>query len=349
MRLDVGDSSLNITLNEQSLPTEIFTEQGDVIKYEWDLEDNMLHVQLIASESQDELNFSLDRNDEGFGIPDQPDVVPDPRNIRDNIEIEVMGIPMEEEGFSTDQFRTEASSDLTIDVNLCGFPLPSGVNANVIVNNNEDWIFSKAMRVGGNRFKTPIPLFDPNEGELFGNVCGTTQTVLSYLCTANSLNNEGLTLIGCTAVASAVFALAKNPKVFTGVLVACERSFKTLDLYNNTLNAGPGPRGPSLDAFICDNITDFLKDDPKREVEVSVFVASYGVSAHNSAEFSFPAKGPFGSVSIDVPSTFRFSSLDITPRDPALGQRYRVATSMICADPKELVTISVIGTDGYFN
>lgn len=78
-----------------------------------------------------------------------------------------------------------------------------------------------------------------------------------------------------------------------------------------------------------------------------IVITSKGSKLTGVSSGLIASTGPYPDLTVDAPSTTEIFALSLTPSSPANGPDYVAKGTVFCALAGDVVTISVMGTDGY--
>jgi hypothetical protein len=177
-----------------------------------------------------------------------------------------------------------------------------------------------------------------------GEICGDIAGVLDIACIA--MQNPALPIIFCARLGSLV-ASSGFGTAFTGhVMVACGAAMAGLEFYCATLGQEVGAGGPSLAETLCNS--PFINRTFVEDIRVTPYVIALPGNVYGSSALVTP-NGVIPQLTVNLNSQTTIRTLELIPPAPAAFQSYVAKVDVFCLLAGSLVTISVVGTDGYSN
>jgi YD repeat-containing protein len=200
-----------------------------------------------------------------------------------------------------------------------------------------------AQRISKGKYSVGIPTsLAPtiNPGEY----CEAIADVLGYACLA--VENPSLPIYFCAALTTLVASSGYGAAFAGPVLSACTAAMAGLELYCGTFGAEPAPGAPSLADMICKS--KYLDRTIVQDITITPYVIAlpsnvYGLSATVTPQGNIPP------LTVTLNSQTAIRTLDLVPPAPAAFQSYVAKVDVFCLQAGSLVTVSVVGTDGYQN
>jgi len=238
---------------------------------------------------------------------------------------------------------TVASSSVNVQVDGCG-GLPTDGDVYVKVLDTQGVFLGQypATRVSQGNYVAGLPSgLAPtlNPGE----ICGTLATVLGATCDW-LIDIPGAPQYLCAALTIAVAATGVGAVVAGEIAAACEAVTGGLELYCKTLNTSGAPGSPSLADVLCES--EALDRTFTADVLLVPIVIALPTNIVGSP-LRAPGNGPFPDLLVDLGIHTTIRSLTLNPANPVAQQSYVATADIFCLPFGTVVTLSIIGTDGY--
>jgi hypothetical protein len=354
-----GDTT-RILLDPQARPRQIQTSNGVVFKITWLSQTNIL-ITAIAADGSIQINVPVDlaaiatgtlvpRSSVAPATTGEPDKAPRAgtaihATITQPKAGQISLTPQEASPHIPTLVATSSTS--LVNVVRCNAPVNDADVSMLVIPQSAEAYTLPGMRTGLGQYTVSIPT-EPAAGQSAEDICVSIAGALGTACDVLSTIPPGTEAFICASIAIAISALG-TPAAGAAILTACGTGFTAMRIYCETLGyGGPLPGPPSLAELICSNISEVVD----RFVGGDVFLSS-GAFVPGEGFFGFdngvtaPASGPFPNFTIDVGSSVEILSFTTTPVDPAPFQGYLAEALITCAPPNTVVTISIVGTDGY--
>jgi hypothetical protein len=172
-----------------------------------------------------------------------------------------------------------------------------------------------------------------------GAACNALVTILGSACTITDNTPGGMEAI-CFAVGAALTAAVITVEAGLLILAACERFSPLWELYCAALN---------------DAVTELAHDACSASVLNRTFtgtimlratVAALPDNATSLAQTA-PGEGPYPTLSVEIGSDPVVRSLSLDPPAPHAQQGYVATADTFCLRAQTILTLSIVGTDGY--
>lgn len=351
-----------IKLDEQARPVQIIASNGVVFQIRWLSATNIL-LTAISPEGSVQVNVAIDLTK----IPSSQKPFssttsswsslpltrnsPIARTRRSNTVLEALTSPKSAMGFKTLAATTASTNASLVNVTRCGSPVNNAdVLMTVIPPNGDGYTIPAVLTQVQGQYKATIPT-KPSPAQSAEDLCVKVAEVLSKGCDALQVFPPGSELYICLQLAAAVAAIG-TPAAGAAILAACEAAFLIATTYCNTLGySGPVPGGTSIAESLCKNVSEVVDSFTEGNLYMFplVFIPGEGLIDDGTTGQNAPSSGPFPTFNVDAGGSVKIASFTTTPADPAPFQNYIAEALIECAPPGTVVTISVSGTDGYFN
>ncbi|XP_019641247.1 PREDICTED: uncharacterized protein LOC109482846 [Branchiostoma belcheri] len=181
-------------------------------------------------------------------------------------------------------------------------------------------------------------------------VCDSVSRVVGGVCAALLNTRPATDGTICNEVANAAqFITTQSGAESTLILAACMGGFGAVQTFCNAFGYNTTEDEAIASSNLCQQVTgtvDSFSPDPVLVVPKAVFsnglevsvpgeVVSPGNTAQTLPVFSISSIGQ------------AISSVTITPRDPLPEEDYVVYAQFVCTDATTVVTMAIVGTDGY--
>lgn len=255
----------------------------------------------------------------------------------------------------TQKINNKPSELVTISLSRCGQPYNSETPVRVQYQSDElGTVNYIANQTGTGIYAAEVPTYDPSDDTPIGDVCTDVVGALGITCTALT----GLTPVGvgaiCTAISGAVDVIAGGPTGEAIVIFgACQAGLNAALIYCETIGAGPAPGAPSLADIICEGVSQL--ELPSETITLTPYVfdpqeGQFGTWVYGD-RLTFPATGPFSALQLNLVGETALEEFYTQPEDPSPLQGYIAYAHVLPCNNSEPVevTISILGTDGYFD
>jgi hypothetical protein len=240
---------------------------------------------------------------------------------------------------------TAGGSNVDVEVDGCGGgPSTSAADVYVRVLSTGGVFLGEfpATTVGGGHYVATLPsgiALSVNVGE----ICDSLATVLDLTC-QTLIEQPGAAAYLCVALAAAVASTGIGAPIAAGIAAACAALVAGLELYCLTLNASPVPGAPSLAEMICGS--QALNRTFTSDVVLVPLVIALPADVVGSP-IQAPGDGPFPNLLVDLGGNTTIRSLTLNPPNPAALESYVATADIFCLPAGTIVTMSIVGTDGY--
>ena len=351
-----------VLLDNQSRPTQIVAPNGVVLQINWLSTTNIL-VSAVSPDGSVQVNVAIDLTQ----VP-PPSLLSAAHSTTKLLptanspinRIRGAGKPLQATVSSKESANIQSlvagtisnSSTNTSLVNVmrCGEPVNNADVAMTVIPPSADAYTIPGTLVGAGQYSVTIPTM-PSSGQPAEDLCRSVASVLGKGCDALQVLPLGSEIYICLQLAAAI-SLIGTPAAGAAILAVCETSFLIGRLYCDTLGySGPVPGGESIAERLCGNVSEIVDRFTGGDLFIFplVFIPGEGFVDTGAIGQSAPSSGPFPSFNINAGSNVVIESFTTTPSDPAPFQSYIAEALITCAPPGTLVTISISGTDGYFD
>lgn len=354
-----------VLLDDQARPVQIIAFNGVVFSITW-LSSTSILVSAISADGSVQVNVAVDLTQSGgtstsalssnhSSLLAAPTFGSSINRIRGTGEALEAVVSSRQKGFiaSSNQATSllplsAAASASLVNVTRCGSPVNNADVALTVIPQSADAYTIPGTLVDSGQYSVPIPT-TPSVGQSAEDLCESVAQVLSVGCEALKGIPIGAELLLCAQLAAAV-SLIGTPAAGAAILAACETSFLALRLYCAVLGEGI-PGGPSIGEILCGNVSEIVDRFTEGNLFIFplVFVPGEGFIDTGDIGQSVSSSGPFPTFNIDAGGDVEVESFTTTPVDPAPFQSYIAEALIACAPPGTIVTISISGTDGYFD
>ncbi|XP_066299036.1 uncharacterized protein [Branchiostoma lanceolatum] len=202
------------------------------------------------------------------------------------------------------------------------------------------------------KFVIVVPTSPANtSAEVTRTVCGSVTQVLGGVCSALLNINAVTDGTICNEVADAANLLTTQTGGESAlVMAACSGGFACVEAFCDAVGFNATEEEAMVSSDLCERVTetvDSFSPEPVLVVPKAVFSSGEEVSAPGMIVTPGNANQTLPAFSISFGGAHVISSVVITPRDPLPGQDYVVRAQFGCTDPTTVVTMTIVGTDGY--
>lgn len=352
IRVTAGSGDVTvIVLDGSNRPVRIFADNGTVFEIVWQSSTQIL-LTAVSPNGSIQVNLSIDlatstTTQESLissELTESLDIVSS-TDARNGVptQLKVTELPLEASSVSMN-----STSQSLINVTHCGSAVDNALAEMLVVPEDSSPFTLSAQFVGNGVYSVSIPTQSSEIGEQAQEICESIAGPLGDVCTALSLIPPSADVLICSSIGAAIDTILFPPSG-EGVLImaACESSFTAARAYCATGGASPGPGAPSLADFICDNIDDIIDNFAVGEVYLKPTAIIPGVGSASAPGVFVQATGPYPSFEVEAGGEIQIVSLTTNPIDPLPYQSYVATAQIRCVPPQTLVTMSIIGTDGY--
>lgn len=329
--------------NEESQLSRIHAADGAQYQFEW-LSETTFRLIATSADKSEQVSIPVDLDEIGLqkpvndiagstNIPISSSVSKAQRSGRAKFEVHLQ----KQEELNTTISGRDNNRTVFIDLTRCGETIPIEEYSNYPI--SLDFLsvidFESYILPEGNSNQYILPEYGlPGTVADLSEICGSISTALGYMCTILGpvASSDVLTTTICAALATYTI----NP----GAFVLCERTF-TLIGRVCILAGSPEIGIPSITDELCGLVGEL-------EATFTPDYIRLGLYGYPNANYvDVPYEGPFGTITLEIPNAeAAIENLAINPVDPAPGEYYLATANIHCAEGK-LVSISIVGTDGY--
>lgn len=366
---DASGNTTSVAFNPNTtLIDRIGTSSGDYLNFEWSEDLESVRVTGVSSDGTSQITIHISLNS---SVPST------------DIRRSVQSIHSEEVGDNQHNLKKRQSTSggvatILVDVKRCIQPEPDAeVFATAYLDYQETATgFESDGETTYQAFPTHVPgTFDiriPVEPRStiasdVAEICTKAADAVGKACTVLGILDKYTPIKVETVICN---ALRAHP-IGRLLALACDRGFRALRTYCSTLGAsivpvdpivGTATGVPNYASIICDGISavsgnlDQIIDSSKTTnillQPYAVFPDGYTISALNQVVELHPGIGGLtvAQFTIQDDRTLpEITSLTVSPPDPAPNQDYVAVITYVCASSTTLITMSIVGTDGYTN
>jgi hypothetical protein len=199
------------------------------------------------------------------------------------------------------------------------------------------------QHMGNGLYQTSIPV-GQEVWSTWQSDCIEMAELLGYSCTAiDGLGPAGQILL-CPQLSAALAASGIGAAITPQFFVACEALMAAQEVLCMTLNYGNNS-GPSLAEMLCGLIPEDRSFSSMLELTPYIHAFPADIMG-NTIQVEADQVGTF-TIGFDIGSQPGISSLTLDPAAPPAGVDYLASSIVYCITPGTVVTMSVVGTDGY--
>lgn len=344
-----------IAIDSEGRPVQMYASNGTVFEIIWQT-DTLILITAISPDGSVQVNISIDlttlattqiaTNSSAISATAKQVVSTEARN---GVPTQLSVTPVQSPLNSLFLSATGTSESL-INVESCGTAVDNALVLMGIAPASGAAFTVPAQFVGNGTYSATIPTQSSTIGGLTQAICESIAGVLGHVCTGLSLIPPGGKTVICTSIAAAIDLIIGGP---TGegaaILVACQSGFTAALAYCNSVGWSPGPGAPSVADYICENIDDIVDNIVVGNVLLMPSAMIPGIGSASAPSQWASASGPFPNFIIDTGGSLDIVSFTTSPIDPLPYQSYVATAEIRCAPPQTLVTMSISGTDGYFD
>lgn len=135
--------------------------------------------------------------------------------------------------------------------------------------------------------------------------------------------------------------IQKRAKFLTFVGKSLGVAFKTYDVFDKLLKAYQAGQ-------VLSNFIDAYSQQQFNQIQLQpIVVTSKGEKFSGTSSGLTPPEGPYPELSVTAPGTVSISGLTLDPSNPSQGQGYVATGEVFCLSDGDVVSLSILGTDGY--
>lgn len=338
--------------NNHRLITAV-ADNGTVFNYEW-LDNNKVALSIICNDGINQINTEIDLNELKSGKITQVNYnakIRNPGNVCYDIEF----TPFANELKKTAQNKLKSANSEGTTYNLyttsCGIPADQSIYGVYIYDQSGSVMLKElsAENVAKGHYTITVPSGTAPELDPQAAVEKLT-SILSQYCDAAGLvggKTEQLILTSsaCAFIAGKLALTGIGLTVAPTVGAACAGITTAMVVYCSTLGASGDPGTPS----ILDKINELkLLENFKLTGNMRLHVTFLGLPNNVTKGFTI-AEGVSSSLNAEMSENAKptIRSLDLSPSSPAVDQDYQISVSVFCVPVGSIVTISMVGSDGY--
>lgn len=327
-------------LDEQNRPNKIMTNTGIEFLLEW-ISSKSVALTVVSNDGKTQINTEVKMMKNGFG--NQNIEVSKLENYsRAGKDVKMGFTPYLNFELSTPNGTLGINGTAEVSVSRCGFPSDATVFVNAWSTAGKMLGYFPAKRTGTGKYSYTIPdgiapSINPKD------VCSKIADVLGTAC---EVNTPVLIAALCPALSAAIATSGIGAIVAGPIFAACEKMAINMEMYCLVVHGSGAPGAPSIADKVCaaELLNRKFTEDIVLRAGVDGIPANfYGPSKTVSPNTAFPA------LTIDLPSVTTIKTLKLTPAAPAPYINFRATSEVVCLQPGSVVTISVVGTDGYTN
>lgn len=197
------------------------------------------------------------------------------------------------------------------------------------------------------RYTIPDGLFEHhhiNVADICNGVLGTVNNVCTLI---EGAGPAGMQYI-CISISAAIASAGVSAPAAAAFLVVCEGVNAALTFYCNTLGYSPAPGAPSLSEGFCEFFRnlDYNWTDPIKLVPVLNALPHDVYGTGIWYEYGNLNPSP---LYVDSGGNPAINSFELIPSAPVAYQGYEAIAHLSCLPIGTLITMSIVGTDGYTN
>ena len=152
----------------------------------------------------------------------------------------------------------------------------------------------------------------------------------------------------CVSISAAIASAGVSAPAAAAFLMVCEGVSAALTYYCSTLGYSPAPGAPSLSEVFCElfRALDFNWTDPIKLVPV---LNALPHNVYGSGIWYEYGTGSPSPLYVDSGGDPAINSFELIPSAPVAYQGYEAIAHLSCLPIGTLITMSIVGTDGYTN
>jgi hypothetical protein len=320
-------------LDDSGKPVDITAPNGTRFEFTWSTPQKAA-LTIISKDGLNQLNTNIDLSKKAptslKGIKTN--------NTRPGNNAKILFTPYH--NLQANAVNATGASNVTVNVTACGLPTDGEVAVHLKSKSGQQLGYFPAYQVSKGNYVAQVPTdkapkINPAE------ICSTIASVLDVACIANE---SGLTTVLCPTITIAVAATEVGALFAAEIYASCTAVTAGLEIYCNTLNASGAPGAPSLVEMICES--DILDRAITEDIYIYATVAGMPTNAYS--QFKLVAAGStFPNLDVALSSKTTIRKLTLSPASPAAYQGYTATSDIFCLQAGSVITMTVIGTDGY--
>lgn len=324
-------------LDQFNRPNKIITHTGIEFQLDW-VADKHIALTVISNDGKTQINTEVKMMRHGYG--DQIQTSKLQNYSRSGRKIKVGFTPDLQVDLSTPNGIQGINGTAEVNVTKCTAPSDATVFVNAYSTSGVLLGHFPSTRVSTGKYSYTMPDgIAPNINPK--DACSKIADVLSMACT---LNTPTLIATLCPALAAAIASSGIGGVVAGPIFAACEKIAAGLEMYCLVIDGSAAPGAPSLAERIC--AAELLDRDFKEDIVLRAGVLGIPNNFYGPSKTVLP-NTPFPTLSIDLPGVTMIKTLKLTPAAPAPYVDFRASSEVSCLKQGSVVTISVVGTDGY--
>lgn len=174
-------------------------------------------------------------------------------------------------------------------------------------------------------------------------VCEQVALVLGYAC-----DGQAPIFIAalCPAIAAGIAASGVGSPIAAPIFLACEEVASAMAFYCATVGASATNEAPSLASKVCQG--EELNRDFREDLIMYAYVKGIPKNVY-SPSITVSQNSNYPNFAIDLGSKTVVRNLTVTPVAPNANEDFTANAEVGCLKLGSIVTMSVVGTDGYSN
>lgn len=349
-----GDGPTEISLNEEGNPTKVTTPNGVVMLFEW-IDTRKAALTLLDPNSEEQLNTFIDfdkstdtKNSRSVNAQfvrtgkTQMSVTP-LANIKKSKDISTRsGTNGEKRGnLSIKQCNVSTNSECWVDAySYSGMP-HSGLGKYMGR--------LKCINIGKGEYQYMLPQGVVGEHHDLAEHCDLVMGILSGICQVSNTLGPAYKNAICLQISAGIAAGGISVPVALGFEAACVTLNYSLEIFCHTTGMQAATWGDSFTG--ADALCAVVKEMHLEWDDPLLFVPTVSAlpSDITGIPKSWEGTGSLPNLEVNWGSQPQISQFNLNPAAPTEGQGYVATADLYCLPAGAIITLSIVGTDGYTN
>lgn len=348
------ESETEIMFDSVGKPTKVIAPNGVVMLFEW-LETNRAALTLIDPTTEEQLNTVIDF--------DQTSPMENPKidNANSNLAKRHGGtkmsfVPIEDSKHQVNLSKRNAGSYSSKTGNLT-------IKQCNVETDAECWVDAysysgmphsglgshvgrlKCVKKGNGQYDYILPYGVQGETHNLTEHCDVILNVLVGICSTSNTLGPAYKEAICTQISAYLASGIVSAPVALAFQAACTALNISLEIFCHTTPMQAAIYGDDLNVQFCDLLEEMhiVWTDPLVFVPIVNALPSYETGIPKE----WDGKGPLPDLEVSWAGQPRINQFTLSPSAPARGQSYVATADLYCLSAGSVVTLSIIGTDGY--
>lgn len=350
-----GDGTTEIALNKEGNPTKVTAPNGVIMLFDW-IAENKAALTLVDPNSNEQLNTLLDFNREnaecGNETPEKArqatkrigkgELTLKPFSQKSNIN----PTPASRAGSKRGQLtvrQCNVATNAECWVNAYSYSgMPHSGVGNFVGR-------LKCVNVGQGKYEYILPQGVTGEHHDLAEHCDLVMSVLTGICQVSNTLGPAYKNAICTQISAGIAAGGISVPVALGFEAACVALNYSLEIFCHTTAMEGAMYG---DAFSgADALCGVLQEMHLEWDDPLLLIPTVNALPSNVSGIpeQWDGTGELPSLEVSWGGDANISQFTLTPSAPGRGQSYVATAYLYCLPAGSIITLSIVGTDGYTN